>query len=118
MLEAPEYSIAECIRNFRMKSLSFSIPLMADELMDVNLIKEVPQPAVPVFLILGRHDHTAPSELSEEFYGSLQAPHKEVIWFEESAHTPDLDEPEKFQREVTRIGKAFCRHRRLLCLAG
>jgi pimeloyl-ACP methyl ester carboxylesterase len=117
MLEAPEYSIAECIRNFRMKSLSFSIPLMADELMDVNLIKEVPQLAVPVFLFLGRHDHTAPSELSQEFYGSLQAPHKEVIWFEESAHTPDLDEPEKFQREVIRIGKAFYR-REMLAAAG
>jgi pimeloyl-ACP methyl ester carboxylesterase len=109
MLEAPEYSIADCIRNFRMKSLSFSIPLMADELMKFNLIKEVPQLAVPVFVFLGRHDHTAPTELSEEFYGSLQAPHKEVIWFEESAHTPDLDESEKFQREVIRIGNGFCR---------
>jgi pimeloyl-ACP methyl ester carboxylesterase len=118
MLEAPEYSIAECIRNFRMKSLSFSIPLMADELMDVNLIKEVPQLAVPAFLFLGRHDHTAPSELSEEFCGSLQAPHKEVIWFEESAHTPDLDEPEKFQREVIRIGKAVCRQEMLAAAGG
>jgi pimeloyl-ACP methyl ester carboxylesterase len=113
MFEALEYSIADCIRYFRMKALSFSIPLMADELMSFNLIEEVPQLAVPVFLFLGRHDHTAPTQLSEEFYASLQAPHKELIWFEESAHTPDLDEPEKFQREVIRIGKAFCRQERL-----
>lgn len=113
MLEATEYSIADCIRSFRMKSLSFSIPLMADELMDINLIREVPQLAVPVFLFLGRHDHTAPPELSEEFYASLQAPHKEVIWFEESAHTPDLDEPAKFQREISRIGKESGREERL-----
>jgi pimeloyl-ACP methyl ester carboxylesterase len=109
MLEAPEYSIADCIRSFRMKSFSFSIPLMADELMKVNLIKEIPELAIPVFLFLGRHDHTAPTGLSEEFYASLQAPHKEVTWFEESAHTPDLDEPEKFQQEVIRIGHQFCR---------
>jgi pimeloyl-ACP methyl ester carboxylesterase len=92
-----------------MKALSFSIPLMADELMSFNLIKEVPHLAVPVFLFLGRHDHTAPPQLSEEFYASLQAPHKELIWFEESAHTPDLDETERFQREVIKIGEAFCR---------
>ena len=73
-----------------------------------NLIKEVPQLAVPVFLFLGRHDHTAPSKLSEEFYASLQAPYKELIWFE-GPHTPDLDEPERFQREVIKIGEAFCR---------
>lgn len=113
MLQAPEYSIADCIRSFRMKSLSFSIPLMADELTSFNLIKEVPLLTVPVFLFLGRQDHTAPTELSEEFYEALQAPHEEVVWFEESAHTPDLDEPEKFQREVIRIGQAFCTHETL-----
>jgi pimeloyl-ACP methyl ester carboxylesterase len=62
---------------------------------------------------LDRHDHTAPTELSEEFYGSLQAPHKELIWFEGSAHTPDLDEPEKFQGEVINIGKQVCGEERL-----
>ena len=113
MFQAPEYSIADCIRALRMKALSFSIPLMADELMSFNLIKEVSQLAVPVFLFLGRHDHTAPTELSEEFYGSLQAPHKELIWFEGSAHTPDLDEPEKFQSEVMKIGEQVCSEERL-----
>lgn len=108
MLEAPEYSIADCIRGFRMKSLSFSIPLMSDELLKLDLINDVPQLEVPVFLFLGRHDHTAPPELSEEFAAALRAPHKEVIWFEESAHTPDLDEPERFQREVIRIGQEVC----------
>jgi pimeloyl-ACP methyl ester carboxylesterase len=107
MLEAPEYSIADCIRNFRMKALSFSIPLMADELMSFNLIEEVHQLEVPVFLFLGRHDHTAPPELSEEFYAALQAPDKGLIWFEGSAHTPDLDEPERFQREVVEIGEKY-----------
>jgi pimeloyl-ACP methyl ester carboxylesterase len=80
---------------------------MADELMSFNLIEEVHQLEVPVFLFLGRHDHTAPPELSEEFYAALQAPDKELIWFERSAHTPDLDEPEEFQREVVRIGETY-----------
>ena len=108
MLEAPEYSIADCVRAFRMKSLSFSIPIMADELVSFDLVKEIPKLEVPVVLFLGRHDHTAPTQLSEEFYASLEAPHKELIWFEESAHTPDLDEPDKFQRQVIKIGEQIC----------
>lgn len=108
MLEAPEYSIADFIRSVRMKSLSFSIPLMADELLAFNLIDDVQDLAVPVFFFLGRRDHTAPPELSEEFYAALQAPRKELVWFEESAHTPDLDEPDKFQSEVIKIGRTVC----------
>ena len=28
----------------------------------------------------------------------IEAPKKEIIWFEESAHHPNIDEPEKFQK--------------------
>ena len=108
MLGAREYSIADCIRGFRMESLSFSIPLMAEELAHIDLIEEVPRLTVPVFLIAGRHDHTAPPELAVEFLERLDAPHKETVWFERSAHTPDLDEPERFQAEVIRIGQQVC----------
>ena len=109
MFEAPEYSIADCIRHFRMSALSFSIPLMSKELMSIDLVKEVSGLEVPVFLFLGRHDHTVPTQLSEEFFASLQAPLKEIVWFEGSAHTPDLDEPKKFQHEVMRVGEQVCR---------
>ncbi|HSK90816.1 MAG TPA: hypothetical protein VK875_05855 [Euzebyales bacterium] len=108
MFEAPEYSFADCLRSFRMKALSFSIPLMAEELLSFDLAKDVRKLDVPVYFFLGRHDHTAPPELSEDLYASLQAPHKELIWFENSAHTPDLDETDKFQQEVVRIGEQVC----------
>jgi hypothetical protein len=36
-------------------------------------------------------------ELFIEYYEKLNAPKKEIIWFEESAHHPDIDEPDKFQ---------------------
>jgi hypothetical protein len=32
----------------------------------------------------------------------LDHPKKEIIWFEESSHHPNIDEPEKFQKIADR----------------
>lgn len=55
---------------------------------------------VPVFFFEGRHDRVpacAP-EVVVEYLPYLQAPHKEIVWFEESGHHPNIEEPDKFQR--------------------
>ena len=39
-----------------------------------------------------------PSELVEEWYEMIEAPDKDLIWFEESGHNPMGDEPEKFKK--------------------
>lgn len=108
MLSAREFSIAECIRYARNEGTAFSIPLMAGELMRVNLLDEIKELAVPVFLFEGRYDYTAPSVLAEEFFAALKAPYKRLVWFEESGHPVDVEEPEKFQREVIAIGARYC----------
>lgn len=48
---------------------------------------------VPVVLFLGRHDHTAPSSVAAAWFGRLSAPSKRLIWFEQSAHLPMMEEP-------------------------
>ena len=55
---------------------------------------------MPVYLLLGRHDINAPTVLAEDYMRVLQAPEKELIWFEHSGHSPWINEPEKFVREV------------------
>ena len=44
-------------------------------------------------------------ELVVDFCKKLIAPKKEIVWFEESAHHPNIDEPEKFQKELIKILK-------------
>ncbi|MGE7885183.1 hypothetical protein [Bacillus sp. NPDC094077] len=51
---------------------------------------------VPVYFCCGRMDYTVPSELVEEYYVKLSAPHKKIVWFEKSAHLPNFEEVEKF----------------------
>lgn len=109
LLEATEYSFVDCIRYARLEGTKFCIPLMSDELMHMNLLEEIRQLAIPVFIFEGRYDHTAPAELAEEFYRALRAPFKKLVWFAQSGHPPDFEEPEKFQRELIAIGDEFCR---------
>ncbi|MEM8863046.1 MAG: alpha/beta hydrolase [Chloroflexota bacterium] len=58
---------------------------------------------VPVFMMIGRHDKIIAPELGASYFNFLKAPSKELIWFEQSAHAPLFEEPEKFNYEVLRI---------------
>ncbi len=108
LLHAPECSIADCIRGLTRRDLKFSCRRMGDEIMGVNLLQEIPELHVPVFFFTGRYDYTTPFVLVEQFYASLHAPCKKLIWFEHSAHMPHMEEPDKFQRELIAIGDQFC----------
>jgi pimeloyl-ACP methyl ester carboxylesterase len=95
VLLSPEYSIG--------KKLSFygcainSVDQAWDDLEDLDFIRDVPRLDVPVYFFTGRHDYNTPFELVEEFSRSLDAPHNEIIWFENSAHMPNLEEPDLYQ---------------------
>jgi pimeloyl-ACP methyl ester carboxylesterase len=108
ILDAREYSFGGCIRWVRLRGMKFSSRLMGDEVMGVNLLQEIPELSVPVVFFAGRYDYTTPFGLVEQFYASLHAPYKKLIWFEHSAHTPDMEEPEKFQRALIALADEFC----------
>ena len=55
---------------------------------------------VPVYFFLGRYDVNAPTALVEEYVQVLDAPDKRIEWFEHSGHSPWINEPDKFVREV------------------
>ena len=57
----------------------------------------------PVYLLEGVHDQIQSTRLAQAYVDQLVAPHKELIWFEQSAHMPHWEEPERFNQEVRRI---------------
>lgn len=57
--------------------------------------------AVPVVFLLGRYDWQVPSVLAARYFDTLTAPCKRLIWFEQSAHNPPFEEPERFVRAMT-----------------
>lgn len=52
---------------------------------------------MPYYIFQGRHDENTPASLIQEYYDSITAPDKALVWFEASAHGPLGEEPEKFK---------------------
>jgi len=104
-LGATEYSLADVIRFFGGAKLS--IRLLWNELMNVNFPRDIPELPVPVSFFVGRHDYTTPFQLVASHFECLRAPSKNLVWFENSAHMPNLEEPDKFQRELVALAQAL-----------
>jgi pimeloyl-ACP methyl ester carboxylesterase len=47
----------------------------------------------PVILLMGRQDYTTPAPIADAWLKRLKAPKKQLVWFENSAHLPMLEEP-------------------------
>ncbi|WP_114951665.1 alpha/beta fold hydrolase [Sphingosinicella terrae] len=47
----------------------------------------------PVFIFAGRYDYQTPSSIAADWFSRLSAPHKQLIWFRDSAHMMHLEEP-------------------------
>jgi pimeloyl-ACP methyl ester carboxylesterase len=61
-----------------------------------SIMNNIKRYEVPVFFLTGTHDYTTPFPLIKQYYDSIQAPFKQIIWFNESAHFPFYEEPKKF----------------------
>jgi pimeloyl-ACP methyl ester carboxylesterase len=70
------------------------------QLYTIDMRKDYTKLDVPVYFFLGRHDVNAPPALVEEYAQALDAPDKGIVWFEHSGHSPWINEPAKFVREV------------------
>ncbi len=99
-LFAPEYSIGDFFNLAR--GNRSSVHHLWDEMLTINLMEQVSAVEIPVYFLTGRHDYVAPFELVEAFYNQLEAPSKELIWFEHSAHSPHFEEPELFIQVLTK----------------
>jgi pimeloyl-ACP methyl ester carboxylesterase len=67
------------------------------ELARLDLAADLPRIDAPVVLVQGRHDQVAPGAAAERYASLLQAPGRQLVWFENSAYTPHLEEPGKFR---------------------
>jgi pimeloyl-ACP methyl ester carboxylesterase len=94
-LLSPEYSWLDLRRYLRANSeVRWA---MFREFKRVDLMATVPRVDVPVYFLMGRYDYNMHPSLVQEYYDQLEAPRgKSLIWFEDSAHTPCLEEPALF----------------------
>jgi len=99
-LRSPEYSLMELKSVLSFEGSQMSRTALADEIdaLDANTLGyDWP---VPVIFLLGRHDWQVPSVIAAEYFDKINAPHKKLVWFERSAHSPPSEQPEEFFRAL------------------
>ena len=90
-----------------MNSSMFSLESMWLDVINTNFFNEIDSMKVPAYFFHGSYDYTTPYPLAKEFYQQLKAPQKEFFIFENSAHSPIMEEPEKFNAIVRGITEKF-----------
>ncbi|MEX1140022.1 MAG: alpha/beta hydrolase [Bacteroidota bacterium] len=104
-LWAPEYDLFDILNV--PKGASMVSRRMREDVPVYPLEETLGEFSIPIYFFLGRHDYNTPSVLAAEYFRDLQAPAKELIWFEYSAHFPFWEEPGKFTAEMRRLKTAI-----------
>jgi pimeloyl-ACP methyl ester carboxylesterase len=77
----------------------FSLEALRPEYSRVDLTR-LRRFEVPVVFMLGRHDWHVPAVLAADYFATIEAPVRRLVWFERSAHNPPFEEPDAFVRAV------------------
>ena len=89
-----EYTLTEQVRS--MAALVDTFALLYPQLQEVDFRRDVRRLEVPVYVVGGAHEAPGRAVLACEWFAALSAPSKQLIEFDNSGHTPHLDEPGRF----------------------
>lgn len=93
-----DYTFVEKVNVWRGKHFASTTCNLWSAVVDRNLFEEVKEVKIPVYFFSGAYDYTTSATLVKEFYDSIKAPHKAYYLFENSAHSPMFEEPERMGR--------------------
>ena len=91
------YTLLEKLNMWRGKSQSGVSPMWA-EMIATDLTMTVPELEIPVYFFGGRYDYTVSYTEAKSYLEKLKAPIKGFYTFEQSAHSPIFEEPERTLR--------------------
>jgi len=99
IITSPEYSLADLLKYA--KGSFYCLRQLWDEVAEtVRFNVTVKKLDMPVLITQGRHDQNTPSSIALKWFEALEAPRKEWVWFEESAHSPIKEEPELWGKTI------------------
>ena len=101
LLRSSDYSAGDVLRIVR--GITATQAALLPEMAELDLANTASHLDVPLVMVQGRLDKVAPVEAAQRYFDNVVAPSKELVWFEESAHTPQLEEPGKFQALLMRV---------------
>ncbi len=97
-LQTDEFNLLDLLK--LVQGSRFSAKYLWPEMSRINFTETHLSFEVPMLFLLGHHDRVAPCALAAAYLERLSAPYKKIVWFENSAHNPNYEEPEKFNRVI------------------
>lgn len=98
MLLAKEYSLGDKIKYAR--GSLFSLEHLWADVINSNLFLEIDSMQVPVYVFQGVYDYQTPYVVAKDFFDQLKTPQKEFFTFQNSAHSPLMEEVDRFNSIV------------------
>jgi pimeloyl-ACP methyl ester carboxylesterase len=96
-LTCREYTLSEKINMWRGKARS-GVALLWNKMLTTDMTIQVPELDIPVYFFEGIYDYTVSFTEARSYFENLKAPVKGFYTFENSAHSPLFEEPEKMRK--------------------
>lgn len=90
----PEYNLLDVIRF--LKGVSASQDILMVEEAQTNIIHIVKKLEIPAYFVMGKYDYMTSANAAKEYFDALEAPLKDFVVFQQSAHYPQFEEMELF----------------------
>ena len=98
LLFGREYTLAT--RLAHPACLAKSLDALWRDVGPIDFPTRIPELAVPVVFLAGRHDWNTPYPLVEEWATRLRAPSVEIVCFDDAGHMPPVESPDEFQQAL------------------
>jgi len=98
IIRSPEYTLREKLTYRRATAFTLAHLFPDGMVPAIDLAAEVPAVDVPVWFVHGRFDQLVPLAVAHDYCRTLRAPAKTFVVFDESAHSPPFEEPERFHQ--------------------
>lgn len=85
------------------KGSLFSLQHLLPSMMKDNLFSSSTSFQIPVYIIHGKYDYQVSYDLAKKYFNVIEAPQKEFFTFDNSAHSPNMEESERFVQIVKEI---------------
>ena len=89
-----EYSLTDKLNLWRAKARN-GVSVLWETSLATDLRQEVTALDLPVYFFEGIYDYTCSYTLAKDYFQKIQAPVKGFYTFENSAHSPIFEEPER-----------------------
>jgi len=97
---SPDYTLREKLNLWRGRWFSRSFGIW-EQVLATDLTRLVTRLQIPAYFLHGRHDATVSYPLAKSYARSIEAPRVGFYTFENSAHSPAFEEPDRTLRILT-----------------